>query len=389
MVKLKHSPLRIVLFILIALAVTAVIHLFAPKVPVVEQVPLSEPAKKQDAEKLAQNYLEDIELKSKIAGLLMLHTPGTDPQKIAKFIEKYQPAGLILMDDNIPKSFDKLREITTAMHGKSEIPALIAIDEEGCSVKRLKDDIYPCAKDVKHQPPEASKTAYEQRSHLLKQAGINLNFGIVADMTNNQDSFIFPRVFGGEPKATGEHVAAAVAGTKGITYSTLKHFPGHGATKSDTHNTIPSIDQSKESWRKSHAVPFKHGIEAGADVTMFGHLAYTAVDNKPASLSKEWHNILLKDLGFKGITITDDMFMLQNSGDPAYSNPIKNAVEALNAGNSLLLFVTDHQSDKSKLDVQSLIDGVAKAVENGEISEEIIDYSSVNVIKFRQALSQI
>jgi beta-N-acetylhexosaminidase len=387
MVKLRTSPVRIVLFILIALAVTATIHFFAPKVP--DSSP-DNPAQvsNEQADKSAKEQIDKLDLKAKISSLLVLHTPGTDPQKIAGFVEKYQPAGLILMQNNIPKSFDKLRDITTAIHSKSTTPALIAIDEEGCSVKRLKDDIYPCAGELKNQPPQASYEAFQRRSHLLKQAGINLNFGIVADITDDENSFIYPRTFGDDPKGAGELVAAAVSGTKGVTYSTLKHFPGHGATGTDTHQAIPNINTSKKTWLGTHAVPFRQGIEAGADIVMFGHLAYTKIDPQPATLSKIWHDTLNEDLGFNGITITDDMIMLLSSGNQDYSDPVKNAVQAINAGNTLLLYVTNHESEASNIDIQALIDGLADAVKNNQLSEETIKQSATRVIKFRQALSQ-
>ncbi len=72
-----------------------------------------------------------------------------------------------------------------------------------------------------------------------------------------------------------------------------------------------------EEWRATAAVPFAAGIDAGASLLMYGHLAYTAVDTLPASLSPTWHEIARDELGFTGVAVTDDLGMLLSSGDPA------------------------------------------------------------------------
>ena len=81
------------------------------------------------------------------------------------------------------------------------------------------------------------------------------------------------------------------------------------------------------------------GIDAGAELVMFGHLAYTAVDAAPASLSPRWHRILRDELGFDGIAITDDMGMLDHSGVPALADRGENAIAAISAGSTMVLYV--------------------------------------------------
>jgi beta-N-acetylhexosaminidase len=263
----------------------------------------------------------------------------------------------------------------------------LAIDEEGCTVKRLAADTFGCAPTLKDQPPQASFEAFEQRGTLLHQVGANLNFGVVADITADPQSFIFPRVFGSDPQATGQRVAEAVRGSQASkVLITLKHFPGHGETVVNSHTAIPQVSVDYDRWSQTDALPFVSGIKAGADVVMFGHLTYTAVDSVPATLSPKWHDILRQQLGFTGLTITDDMIMLQQSGDPAYADPVQNAIKALQAGNTMLLWVTDHGQNQSQVDVNGLIDGIVAAIQDGRLSETAIDHDVEQVLSMRSRL---
>src|SRR5690348_15402020 len=98
---------------------------------------------------------------------------------------------------------------------------------------------------------------------------------------------------------------------------------------------LPRPRESPRPSRGSRAPRFEAGIDAGAELIMFGHLRYTAVDAAPASLSPAWHALLRDELGFDGIIVTDDLSMLEHSGDPAYADQAANAVAAVAAGNTL------------------------------------------------------
>jgi beta-N-acetylhexosaminidase len=208
--------------------------------------------------------------------------------------------------------------------------------------------------------------------------GITLNFGIIADTTANPASFIYDRVLGTTPESAAARVTAAVEASKNMTLSTLKHFPGHGETIADSHQTIPTIPLAYDQWLARDKPPFAAGIDAGADVVMAGHLRYSAVDSRPASLSKKWHDILRLDLGFKGVVITDAMGMLQDSGDPTYADAVRNAVLALQAGNTMLLYVTDPAPSP-----QVLIDGIVVAVKSGQLSESTITQAAKIALELR------
>lgn len=335
--------------------------------------------------------LNQLSTREKVASLLMVHVAGTDPQRMADFIGKYQPGGIILMGDNLTDDLTQVKALTsTAQESAQPFPIFIAIDEEGCSVKRLPQDTFACAKDLGSQPVFATEQAFSQRSKLLQQAGINLNFGIVADLSSNPDSFIHPRVFGSDPEQVGSRVAAAVKASPSAVLTSVKHFPGHGQTTADSHKTIPQIESSEQAWQDYAAIPFKSGIKAGVDAVMFGHLIYTHVDSQPASLSHKWHNHLHQKLGFDGLTITDDLIMLQQSGEPAYQDTVSNVIASINAGNTITLLVNDHNADEqpqTQINLDSLLEGVIKAADDGRLSIKVIDQSALKVLHWRSSLS--
>jgi beta-N-acetylhexosaminidase len=340
------------------------------------------PAVVKDAVDVA---LGNMTLRDKVASLFVLHAPGTDANTLRQFTDQYHPAGVILMGDNIPTGDDALRAENDALRGvDTKFPRLVAVDQEGGTVKRLQGDHYPDAETLKTLPSQSTQNAFHDRSELVRSVGITLNFGIIADVTDDPDSFIYNRVLGTNPSSAAANVRAAVKGTRGSTLATLKHFPGHGETAADSHMSIPTTNLSYDTWRQKDALPFETGVQENADMIMFGHLRYSAVDSAPASLSKKWHDILKNDLKFLGVTVTDDMCMLQASGEPAFSDPVANAVNALQAGNTLLLYVLNNNgSDTSMIDPNILIDGVLSAVENGKIDRSVIDNDARQILALR------
>lgn len=306
-------------------------------------------------------------LKEQVSNLFILHTPGTELSNFKNFIDKYHPGGLIFMSDNIPETAEQLKHLTESINGSIELPLFLAIDEEGGVVERLKYDDFDSAIEFKNSSLENIKTAIIGRTQLLASVGLNLNFGIIADITNDENSFMFNRVFGGDPMIVGQKVSTAISVTNPLTLSTIKHFPGHGESNEDSHRQIPVSQISYDDWLSSVAVPFVSGIDSGADFVMFGHLIFESVDSVPASLSKKWHDILTKDLGFRGITITDDMRMLSDSGESDYANPISNAIKAFVAGNDMLLYVSSSEETVNGYSIESIIEGVVDAVKDGTI----------------------
>ncbi|WP_241976867.1 glycoside hydrolase family 3 N-terminal domain-containing protein [Cryobacterium sp. TMT2-4] len=337
----------------------------------------------------ATRRLAAMSLTEKVASLLMLHQPGTDAAELRTFAGANGLGGLILMDDNVPVSPEEMRAMTDALSPDPELPLLIGIDQEGGEVSRLPADLAPGAAQLQTLPAPATEDAFRSRSTLLQSVGVSVNFGIVADVTADPSSFLAGRVLGTDPASASARVAAAVTGERARVLSTLKHFPGHGAAPGDSHRSIPSTPLGYQDWLTREAPSFQSGIEAGAALIMFGHLAYPSVDPRPASLSPAWHEILRTELGFDGVTITDDLLMLQDFGLPEYADPAENGIAALAAGNTMLLSVLPANPARYGTDVTVLIGRIVEAVDTGRLTLEQIDDAAYKllVLRGRAALS--
>lgn len=322
----------------------------------------------------------------KAAALLMLHAPGTDPGPLRAYIEQ-GVSGVIIMGDNVVGDAASLRALTDALTVEPDLAPLIAVDEEGGDVQRLEWDTAASAGTLRDAPPADTTAAFAERARSVDAGGANVNFGVIADVTDDPDSFIAGRVLGTDPRAAAERVAAAVAGEHGVVATTLKHFPGHGAAPGDSHSSVPSAPLDLAEWRAGPALPFAAGIDAGAELVMTGHLAYPAIDPAPASLSPEWHRILRDELGFDGVVVTDDMLMLQHNGLPEYADPGENAVRAVAAGADLLLYVLPADPAEFGISVDGLVGSIADAVAAGRIDAAQLDASVTRVLALRRGLT--
>ena len=333
----------------------------------------------------ARERVSDLSLEQKAAALLMLHAPGTDSGPLRAFVDA-GVSGLIFMGDNVGGSPAEVASLAAGVQADPEAPVLVAIDQEGGEVQRLPWDAAASAGELRDAPATASYDAFASRAATLAESGVSVNFGIVADVTADPESFISGRVLGTDPVAAAERVAAAVTGEQDVVLSTLKHFPGHGAAPGDSHSSVPSAPLTLDEWRAGPALPFAAGIDAGAELVMTGHLAYPAVDPAPASLSPEWHRILREELGFDGVVVTDDMLMLQHNGLPEYADPGENAVRAIAAGGDLLLYVLPADPSEFGISVEGLVASIVGAVQAGRIPESRIDEAVGRVLELRRSL---
>lgn len=339
--------------------------------------------------KCVQAALQDVPVEEQIRSLLMLHVAGLDRQALSDVLVATRAGGLLAMADNIgatPVDTAQVVSGLTTPLGGGDLPVLLAVDQEGGFVSRIPQDMFPAGTALHGQSAEVVRQAFASRATLVRDSGLNTNFGIVADVTDDPNSFIFPRVLGVTPDAAGAGVAAAVTGERGLVLSTLKHFPGHGATELDSHTSIPAVSIDLETWRSREAVPFSAGIEAGAELVMMGHLVYSAVDSLPASQSERWVDILRNDLGFDGIIITDDMRMLEDSGVTEYADVTVNSVRALQSGASMLLFVGPAQPNEIVPFVDALVAGIVAAVERGDLSATDIAAATARIYEARRNL---
>ena len=328
----------------------------------------------------ADDRLASMSLEDKVRSLFMVHLAGTDATSLADFASGAGAGGVILMGDNVPDPSDRLAAMTPVIAGEAALPRLIAIDQEGGIVRRIRTDKALSAEQLRGLDPSAARDAFATRADLLASLGITVNFGIVADVTGDPASFIYERSMGSTGADAADRVAEAVDGELGTVLSTLKHFPGHGVATGDSHSSIPTASISLDAWRADHEKPFAAGIDAGAELVMLGHLQFDAIDPEPATFSAFWNDILRDELGFDGVIITDDMVMLQNSGVPEYADASANAVRAIAAGATMLLYV-------GPVDVTAVTAAIVAAVDAGTITEAQIDDAAHRLLVMRRTLS--
>lgn len=288
----------------------------------------------------ADKILKNMTLEEKVGQLFLVRY---DFNLADLEIEKYHPAGYIFFakdfENEDRKSFS---EKINNYQEKSKIPLTIAVDEEGGIVTRVSR--YTQFREEKFLSP---RTYYDQggfsllediekeKANLLLSLGINLNLAPVADVSINQDDYIYERSFKDGPTLTSEFVKRVVNISNNLMISScLKHFPGYG-NNSDTHTGIAIDKRSYDNFLNNDYIPFEAGIKANVPTILVSHNIIEAIDDKyPASLSPKIHKELRKKLNFSGIIITDDLAM---DAVNQYTSDNSAASLAVNASNDLII----------------------------------------------------
>ncbi len=334
---------------------------------------------------------------SKSGELFLLAFAGEDSKPAVEMIQDYGLSGLYLSNDNIPNSYSasnlsKILQTAANYHGDS-LPLLLGVDQEG-SWSVMAEDSNPGPGNLAlGAAGELSLTErrFKDIAEELRQSGLNLVFSPCADVnTNPLNAIIGMRSFGTEAKKVGAHVAAAVKGAKsGGILTTLKHFPGHGDTNIDSHRDLPTVKRSKNDVWEIDLAPFRDGINAGVDVVMTSHIIFESLDaDNPATFSKIILQEILRDkLGFNGVVISDSMNMhaLQK-----HFKPVNAAVAALVAGVDLIMLAEEHYDHDGNYQNRQrfLIEGVSKAIHDGQIPEKILSSAFERIRNLRRKVGE-
>jgi beta-N-acetylhexosaminidase len=282
--------------------------------------------------RFVQETLKNMTIENKVGQMFMwgINEASLSAQT-EKLIRETHAGGIILMGKHTP---DQFKRLTASLKNiDSPIPLFIAVDGEISMMDRYGVDFQTVGKAADQLTNDEFCELISKNTTYLKTLGINLNFGIVADIGYFDDSFIKGRTYGKTAETVTAKVKSALACSHEL-FTTVKHFPGHGNTVSDSHTGIPVISLSPEEWQKTDALPFLEAINGNADFIMFGHLLYPNIASTPASLSKQFHT-MIRMFGFHGITITDDLGMLEG---PKYT-PMQLITQALDADNDILLYI--------------------------------------------------
>ncbi|MDQ6859123.1 MAG: hypothetical protein M3Z65_09030 [Chloroflexota bacterium] len=228
-----------------------------------------------------------------------------------------------------------LREAVAAARRGGLPPVPVGVDQEGGSVIRVGyGAVFPSAMAIgaTGDPTNAERAARAVAQGLLAD-GIAMNHAPVCDVNvDPRNPVIGTRSFGDDPHAVARFCAAWVRGSEGAGVATSpKHFPGHGATAHDTHHTTVDVTVDRATLEARELVPFRAAIDAGASSVMTAHIRYPALDDTNiATLSPRiLGDLLRRELGFRGLTVTDSLDM---SGLTQVETPERVAPRAVNAG---------------------------------------------------------
>lgn len=318
--------------------------------------------------------IHDMSIEEKAGQMLMVRC---DPENMDAVMEK-QPGGIVMFESDFKGlSKDEVKDKIKGYKDKSSAPLVVAVDEEGGTVVRVSSN--PALSEERFRSPqeyykeggmELVLEKEEQKCRMLKELGIDMNLAPVADVSVNEEDFIYKRSLGESAEETSQYVAAVVGKMKdnGIA-SCLKHFPGYGSN-ADTHTGMAVDERGMRSFEQSDFLPFMKGIEAGADAVLVSHNIVKCMDaENPASISTAVHDILRNKLNFDGIVLTDDMSMQAAAG---YDEPY---IKAVNAGNDMLI-VTDFEA---------AYDEIVSGIRDGKISEETVNAAAERILDWKNS----
>lgn len=339
-------------------------------------------------------------LPAKIGQMLLVGFRGleiTSDDPIARDIVERHLGGVVLFDQEMSdttrtyrniKSSDQLRELTQTLQKNAPTPLLIAVDQEGGRVNRLKSD-YGFPESISHEELGAINDLKETFTHAdliartLADVGINLNLAPVLDLDLGPENPIIKakkRSFSIDPLVVARHaVEFCRAHHRHNVMTCGKHFPGHGSARGDTH--LGMVDVTRY-WSDKELIPFQRLVEAGGcDTMMTAHVFNANLDPaRPATLSSAvLQGILRKRLGFDGVIISDDMEMKAITDHFGLEQAMQYGIEA---GLDVLCFGNNLTYDANIGEKAFGI--ILRLVESGKIPEARIDQSFQRIQKLKQ-----
>jgi len=347
-------------------------------------------------EKWAQKTLRNLTLEEKIGQVFMiwcrasfLNVENPEYLEWLEDLQKYH-VGSFAMTVHVDGPYllrsepYEAAELLNRLQSESKLPLLFAADfERGVSMRLMGTTGFPHAMAFGGDgKTEDAQTFGRITAEEARAIGIHWNFFPDADVNSNPaNPIINTRSFGEDPKQVGDLVAAYIKGAhEGGMLTTVKHFPGHGDTATDSHLGVASVNVDRAHLDSIELPPFREAITAGVDSVMVAHVTVPALDPDPnhvATISPLIVSDLLeKQLGFKGIIVTDALDMAGLTH--LFANNIgRAAVEAFKAGNDLLLIPADFPASYNAM---------LQAVQSGEISRKRLDDSVLKILKAKASL---
>ena len=322
--------------------------------------------------------MDSLTLEQKVGQIFLARCPETGA---AEAVRQYHLGGFVLFDRDFEgETPSSMAQKIAGYQGVSDIPLLIAVDEEGGTVCRVsshtafREEKFPSTREAYASGGMEMVLAMEwEKGYLLHSLGLNVNLAPVCDISQTPGAFLYNRSLGADPVTTGQFVAGTLErlaenGVGGV----MKHFPGYG-DNGDTHVASIVDNRSLEALERKDLVPFAAGIQTGLGAILVSHNIVTALDaDRPASLSLAVMTYLRDTMGFDRVILTDDLSMGALDGYTAQEA----AVLAVQAGATMLC--------STDFDIQ--IPAVLEAVNAGTVSEAAIDDAVMRILQWKQDL---
>jgi beta-glucosidase-like glycosyl hydrolase len=291
---------------------------------------------------------EEMSLREKIAQLIFvrigsnlppIRTVEQDEERIARLLERCPVGGLLLFNGG-----QETKPALERLQQRSAVPLLVASDIERGVGQQVKGyTLFPHAMAFEKLGANAETVVAEFARLLAREArviGIHITFGPVADVnTNPRNPIIATRAFSETPNRAAALTRAYVVAAEGAGLRTAaKHFPGHGDTHQDSHDSLPNVGRSMSELQACELVPFQAAIDAGCGLVMTAHVSYPAIDSSgaPATLSPIiLRDVLRKQMKFGGVVCSDSLLMA--GVRDLFADEQEMALAALMAGVDLLL----------------------------------------------------
>lgn len=331
-----------------------------------------------------ENQLQSLSLEQKVGQLFIFGFHGKKlNSSLKKLMQKTKPGGVILFSRNIhsARQLSQLnRSLQSSSIKNSKVPLLIALDQEGGTVSRIKTNPkIPSALAIGQTKDEtiAERMGYLV-GKLLYSLGVNMNLAPVLDLSNPyKKSFIGTRSFGNNPKLVSRLANAYAQGLEGAgVLATGKHFPGHGNLKADSHHSLPIKKVSLPELMSSDLMPFSLFMQKlRAPAIMVAHVAFPQIDQTraPATFSKPiLQGVLRSQLNYDGLIVTDDIEMAATQGVGSFE---ERAIRAIQAGADLVMVAWSQKSQ------YKAYQAVLKAVKEKRISLSTLNSAVRRVLK--------
>ena len=328
--------------------------------------------------------IEKLSLEEKVGQLFMVGLEEKTNEDIANLIQENKIGGVVLYRKNYHTYEEMLAYVNNIkeLNSKNSIPIFISIDQECGRVNRMPQEILnlkSATKLANTKNVEIVKESGKIIGEMLNKTGISMDYAPVLDIRKYKEKHASGDRCYGENKEDvskyGIEVMKEMQNQSVI--PVIKHFPGHGLTKKDSHFRIPKITEKIEILEKEDMIPFEKAIKENAEAIMVGHLIIKDVDKKyPASLSeKVIQKYLIEKYNYKGLIITDDLKMMAIQ---LHYNMKKAVVKAIEAGNDIIMIGLPYKK------VNKIIKFIVKEVKNGRIKEEKINESVEKIIAIKE-----